>query len=81
MIPKNDNDPDVKAQSREAGIRVLFWISGFFLVFASVDAWFVYKAVTTNSGVVAENAYEIGVNYNDVIAEARQREHDGDADR
>lgn len=34
------------------GRNVLIWIVGFFLTFMIVDAVFVYKAVTTHTGVV-----------------------------
>lgn len=56
------------------GKRVLLAFIAFFIVFASVDAFFVYKAISTLPGVVSENAYEIGLNYNKIIAEAKKRE-------
>jgi nitrogen fixation protein FixH len=56
------------------GKRVLLAFLSFFVVFASVDAFFVYKAISTLPGVVSENAYEIGLNYNKIIAEAKKRE-------
>lgn len=40
----------------------------FFLVVAAVNAVFVYKALTTHQGVIVENAYEKGLEYNDSIA-------------
>ncbi|HAJ89992.1 MAG TPA: hypothetical protein DCM27_03100 [Rhodospirillaceae bacterium] len=55
------------------GKRVLLALVSFFVVFASVDAFFVYKAISTLPGVVSENAYEIGLNYNKIIAEAKKR--------
>jgi nitrogen fixation protein FixH len=61
----------------KAGRRALFYLLGFFVIFASVDAFFVYKALSTHTGVVAENAYEIGLNYNDVIAEAKKQKLNG----
>lgn len=67
-----DND-----ESKKEGRKVLFYLLGFFVVFASVDAFFVYKAVSTNTGVVAENAYEIGLNYNEIIAESKKDKDDG----
>lgn len=63
-------------KSKSAGKKVLLSFIAFFVVFASVDVFFVYKALTTHTGVVAENAYEIGLNYNDVIAEAKKRKND-----
>jgi len=35
----------------------------FFVVFMSVDAFMVYKAVSTQTGVVTQNAYEKGLHY------------------
>lgn len=61
-------------QSRAEGFRFLFCILGFFIVVACVDAFFVYKAVSTYNGTVVENPYEVGLHYNEVIAEARKRE-------
>lgn len=55
------------------GKRILLGFIAFFVVFASVDAFFVYKAISTLPGVVSENAYEIGLNYNKIIAEAKKR--------
>lgn len=55
------------------GRRVLLAFLSFFVVFASVDAFFVYKAISTLPGVVSENAYEIGLHYNKIIAEAEKR--------
>ena len=55
------------------GKRVLLAFLLFFVVFASVDAFFVYKAISTLPGVVSENAYEIGLHYNKIIAEAEKR--------
>lgn len=55
------------------GKRVLLGFIAFFVVFASVDAFFVYKAISTLPGVVSENAYEIGLNYNKIIAETKRR--------
>jgi nitrogen fixation protein FixH len=58
---------------RKDGRKVLMAFLAFFVVFASVDAFFVYKAISTLPGVVSENAYEIGLNYNKIIAEAKKR--------
>ena len=42
----------------------------FFAVIAILDGIFVYMAVSTQTGVVTEHAYEKGLAYNDVLAEA-----------
>jgi nitrogen fixation protein FixH len=63
--------------NKKEGRKALFYLLSFFVIFASVDAFFVYKAISTHTGVVAENAYEIGLNYNDVIAEAKKQKLNG----
>lgn len=63
-------------QSRKAGFKILTYFLLFFLVFGSVNAYFVYKALSSNTGVVAENSYEIGLNYNKILEEAKKRHHD-----
>lgn len=65
---------DIKTQSKKDGRNVLFALLAFFAVFCSVDAYFVYKAVKTHTGTVAENAYERGLAYNETLDKAeRQR--------
>lgn len=59
--------------TKNDGRNVLLAFMAFFVVFATVDAFFVYKAISTLPGVVSENAYEIGLNYNKIIAEAKKR--------
>ncbi len=60
-------------ESRKNGKVVLFSLISFFAVFASVDAYFVYKAVNTHTGVVTENAYEKGLAYNNNIKQAKHQ--------
>ena len=62
--------------SRKAGRQFLVILLGFFVVMCSVNAFFVYKAVSTHKGVVVENPYETGLKFNDIIDEARKREHE-----
>lgn len=49
------------------------WIPACFVLFfvglAGLEAWFVTLASRTFSGVVTDNAYAIGLNYNDVLAQ------------
>lgn len=59
--------------TKNDGRNVFLAFIAFFVIFASVDAFFVYKAISTLPGVVSENAYEIGLNYNKIIAEAKKR--------
>jgi nitrogen fixation protein FixH len=63
-------------ESRKAGRTVLFWFLGFFGVCIAVNGIFVYKAVSTFKGVVAEDAYQIGLHYNDILKEARERKNE-----
>ena len=39
----------------------------------TVDAIFIRAALTTNSGVVTEQAYEKGLNYNNTLQEAKDQ--------
>jgi nitrogen fixation protein FixH len=63
-------------KSYSTGKIVLWSFLVFFAIFASVDIFFVYKAVSTHPGVMSENAYEIGLNYNKIIEETKKRTHD-----
>lgn len=60
-----------KTQSRCAGRKVAMMMIAFFAVFIIVDIAFVTLALRTHRGVVAENAYEQGLHYNDIIKAAR----------
>ena len=46
---------DMTEKSHKDGRTVLVWILAFFLTFIAVDAFFVYKAVTTHTGVVDQS--------------------------
>lgn len=59
----------------KSGHRVLLYLLLFFGVCLSVNGFFVYKAVTTHTGVIAENTYKIGLNYNELITEAKKRKN------
>lgn len=50
-----------------------YFVLMFLIVFA-VNGVFVYVAVNSNSGVVTENAYEKGLNYNQTIDLAKAQE-------
>ena len=60
-------------ESAKSGKVFLLCLVGFFLTFASVDAYFVYRAVNTHAGVVTENAYEKGLAYNETLEKAREQ--------
>ncbi|WND03403.1 FixH family protein [Temperatibacter marinus] len=53
-----------------SGKQFAFMLIAFFLTFASVDAFFIYSAARTHTGLKVENAYEKGLAYNQVVAEA-----------
>lgn len=67
---------DQSQESKKTGRLVLIWLLGFFGVCMAVNAFFIYMAVTTNWGVVSENAYQTGLHYNDLLEEARKRENE-----
>ena len=46
----------------------------FFVFIAIMDGIFVYLATTTHSGVITENAYQKGLNYNQYITAYDQQE-------
>ncbi len=48
-----------------------YYFVAFFAVVAFLDSIFVYTAITTQTGVVTENPYEKGLDYNTVIEEAK----------
>lgn len=52
---------------------VLLSFVAFFVTIASLDAFFVYKAISTNSGVIIENPYEKGLAYDETLKEARSQ--------
>lgn len=52
------------------GRTVLFALLGFFAVVASVNAVFIFYALRTHPGLSDDNAYQVGIAYNDVLADA-----------
>lgn len=58
-------------ESRAFGKKVLLGFVLFFMTFASVDAYFIYRALKTHRGVVTEHAYEKGLAFNKVLEQAR----------
>lgn len=61
-------------KSSSYGKRVLLYFILFFVVVASVDAYFIIKALETHSGVVTENAYEKGLAFNDTLKKAKEQD-------
>lgn len=65
-IHLNEQDP-----SKIAGRKILMIFLSVFCLVMSVNAFFVYQAFSTYNGVVSENAYERGLNFNEIIEKAR----------
>lgn len=68
------NNEQARQESRRTGRAVLLSLVLLFAVFCSVDAFFVYKALTTHTGVISEHAYEEGLAYNQYIEQAREQD-------
>ena len=51
-------------------VRIPLYFVMFFITLAILDSFFVYIALSTHNGVVTENAYEKGLNYNRTIEQA-----------
>tara|TARA_Y100000590_G_scaffold252746_1_gene283828 strand:+ start:54776 stop:55288 length:513 start_codon:yes stop_codon:yes gene_type:complete len=50
-----------------------FYFVIFFVVIAILDGFFVYMAVSTQTGVVTDHAYERGLNFNALLDETRSQ--------
>jgi len=68
------SSPSASAQSRRDGFRFLWSLIAFFIVFASVDAYYVYTAVSTHTGVIDDRAYEDGLAYDAFAEKARAQD-------
>lgn len=66
-VPDNSNKPPLKD-------RIIPWyfVMAFLVVFA-VNGVFVYIALHTHTGVITEHAYEKGLNYDAILAQAKQQ--------
>lgn len=56
------------------GRRILFWFIGFFLVIFLSNGIMTYFALKTWPGLVTENPYEKGLNYNQEIKNAEDQQ-------
>lgn len=63
-----------EAQPRKGDRWIPWMIVLFFVVFMVVDAVMVTLAVTTQTGVVTEQAYEKGLAYNDTLKSVAEQE-------
>ncbi len=64
-------------EQRKDGRIVLLWFLAFFGVIVAVDTVFVTIAIRTQTGVVAEHAYERGLAYNGVLDDAKRQKDEG----
>lgn len=64
--------------SKRDGRRFLMIILSFFVTVACVDAYFVYKALSTHSGVVVDKPYERGIHFNELLNEAKEKGYDSE---
>jgi len=55
---------------RKSDKYIPWYFVAFFAVFLSFDAVFYYMASTSHTGVVVENSYQHGLDYNDVVSAA-----------
>jgi nitrogen fixation protein FixH len=73
--PFSENKPHSSARWSDKLIPWYFVL--FFLVLAIVDGFLVYLATSTQTGIVTENAYEKGLNYNQTLAEGEKEKELG----
>jgi len=59
---------------RKSDRWIPWYFVGFFALLFIFDGIFVYLATSTHTGVVTEQAYEKGLNYNETIAAAAEQE-------
>lgn len=60
-----------KKDSKDKWVLICFL--AFFGTVFMVDGFFVYTAVTTQTGLVTEQAYEKGLAYNDILSQAEHQ--------
>lgn len=65
----NDDDVLRVKDPRDKWIPIYFVM--FFAVIVCLDSIFVYIAISTQTGVVTENAYKKGLNYNELLDKAK----------
>ena len=58
---------------RKNGQFILCCFLGFFGTVGAVDSYFVYTALSTNTGLVTEQPYEKGLAFNVLLAEAKNQ--------
>lgn len=68
-------EPDKINSSKDK--MILWYFVIFFLIVAIVNGIFVTIAASTHTGVITENAYQKGLNYNAVIEESEKQDRLG----
>ena len=63
----------VQNKTPKNGQFILLCFLGFFGFIGAVDAYFVYTALATNTGMVTEQPYEKGLAYNDILNKAKHQ--------
>ncbi len=59
---------------RKSDRYIPYYFVAFFILLAAADGFFVYLATSTHTGVVKEHAYEIGLQYDKIIAAKQQQD-------
>ena len=77
--PQGQNDRSEKTEAASTGPRksdrfIPWYFVGFFALLFMFDGVFVYLATSTHTGVVTEQAYQKGIDYNETIAAADARD-------
>jgi len=62
---------------RKSDKFIPFYFVAFFLFLFAADGFMAYLAVSTHTGVIEENAYERGVDYNKTLAEKSMQKDSG----
>ena len=62
---------------RKSDKWIPWYFVAFFVVLAILDGIFVTIAATTHTGVITENAYQKGLDYNEVVAASEEQDEIG----
>ena len=69
---KSDLSRTQDSRIRDTKIIPLYFVIAFLVVFA-VNGLFVYLATSTNSGLVVEDPYERGLEFDRIVSEVRKQ--------
>ena len=65
--------PDVKKVKHPKDKWILIYFVVFFGVIFAVNAFFIYTATKTNTGVITEHSYKKGLAYNELLEQAKEQ--------